>query len=1001
MADDESLADVRAAANEAVTVIRQASKEGQPEPIVEAIGALSRALVADGDRRGRYLMNIGSACMELYGIVGGEEPLYKALIAYRAALAAEPGSAINASNLGICLVRWFERTGELDSLAEAIDVLRLAVDAGKDRPASAGYSSNLGLALTRWAEQTGDADAAREAVVVHAAAVRRAPDAAADQAAMLSNLGMARMAVYRLTAEADELGLAVEAYSAAVRTVPAEDPNMPGCLAGLGGALTALAAAAGTVRPRIDAIEALRIAVRSLPREHPDRPMFLGQLGGSLQLAFLHSGDTAALREAVACGREAAELAPEGHRDRKVYRAGLAVLLRNQYEYTGDVAALEEARSLLAGVLSDESWDRRDRLKWKGDLSSVLHRLGRRHRSVPRLAEGAALLREVLEEIDPGDPELVMYLGNLGSLLGSLIDIEWDRALYLEAVEALERVVRFRLSEGTSDSHFNLGTLYQSAYQHDGSPEAYEQAAAAFSAAASEPRISPRTRATAAHYLGRLHLGAGRPDAALVGYEQALDLMDLVAWQGLAREDQERGLADFAGLASAAAACALAIDAPDRALAVLEQGRGVLIGQVLESRSRHEELAGREAELALELEAAQNAIDQAEESESPTLDRQRLLVRRDEVLDRIRSRPGFDRFLRSPDPAGLRSAVGDGPVVTLNISPSRCDALVTTRESTGSVELPDLTSSDAVTQANRFLEAVNANGWGTNDVIREALAWLWETTVAPVLDHLGFGPAESARLPRLWWVPTGALSVLPIHAAGHHGRADGDARSALHRVVSSYTPSLRMLRHSQDRAGVPGASSPSPSPSPSLVVAVGAGGVPLVHAEAETEAVAALLPGQVLRLTDQQATKQDVVDAIVRSGWVHFACHATTDAVRPTEGCLHLYDGDLRIREITGLRVPHAEAVYLSACTTALGSRQLPDETIHISSAFQQIGFPTVIGTLWQVPDQAAARTAQKIYAALPGISPAYAVNHVARSIRAEYPNTPYDWAAFVHSGSL
>ncbi|MER7723089.1 CHAT domain-containing protein [Streptomyces sp. NPDC096323] len=47
------------------------------------------------------------------------------------------------------------------------------------------------------------------------------------------------------------------------------------------------------------------------------------------------------------------------------------------------------------------------------------------------------------------------------------------------------------------------------------------------------------------------------------------------------------------------------------------------------------------------------------------------------------------------------------------------------------------------------------------------------------------GPGQ----PRVWWVPTGSLALLPVHAAGHR---DG-SRTLLDRVISSYTPTVRSL----------------------------------------------------------------------------------------------------------------------------------------------------------------------------------------------------------------
>ncbi|MDX3387465.1 CHAT domain-containing protein [Streptomyces niveiscabiei] len=67
--------------------------------------------------------------------------------------------------------------------------------------------------------------------------------------------------------------------------------------------------------------------------------------------------------------------------------------------------------------------------------------------------------------------------------------------------------------------------------------------------------------------------------------------------------------------------------------------------------------------------------------------------------------------------------------------------------------------------------------------------WRWETIAGPVLTALGHTP-----LPRVWWVPAGPLGLLPLHAAGVRG-----GPSALDRVVSSHTPTVRALLHARRR----------------------------------------------------------------------------------------------------------------------------------------------------------------------------------------------------------
>jgi hypothetical protein len=81
------------------------------------------------------------------------------------------------------------------------------------------------------------------------------------------------------------------------------------------------------------------------------------------------------------------------------------------------------------------------------------------------------------------------------------------------------------------------------------------------------------------------------------------------------------------------------------------------------------------------------------------------------------------------------------------------------------------------------------------DRFLSCLAWLWDAVAGPVLHDLRLdaAPAAGTPWPRLWWVPTGLLCSMPLHAAGHHDEPDPQARTVFDRAVSSYAPTLRSL----------------------------------------------------------------------------------------------------------------------------------------------------------------------------------------------------------------
>jgi CHAT domain-containing protein len=80
--------------------------------------------------------------------------------------------------------------------------------------------------------------------------------------------------------------------------------------------------------------------------------------------------------------------------------------------------------------------------------------------------------------------------------------------------------------------------------------------------------------------------------------------------------------------------------------------------------------------------------------------------------------------------------------------------------------------------------------------------------------------------------------------------------------------------------------------------------------------------------------------------------------------------------------------------------------TIHLTSAFQLVGFPHVIGTLWPIRDDIAVEAAQSFYSGLRDNGQvhadraAYALHSAVRALRDSYPGRPALWATYLHAGA-
>ncbi|KAG2103435.1 uncharacterized protein F5147DRAFT_705938 [Suillus discolor] len=63
-----------------------------------------------------------------------------------------------------------------------------------------------------------------------------------------------------------------------------------------------------------------------------------------------------------------------------------------------------------------------------------------------------------------------------------------------------------------------------------------------------------------------------------------------------------------------------------------------------------------------------------------------------------------------------------------------------------------------------------------------------------------------------------------------------------------------------------------------------------------------------------------------------------------------------------GNDIPHAEFAFLSACHTAIGDEETPDEVVHLAGGLQFSGLKSVIGALWVVDGDVAKHVVEAFY---------------------------------------
>jgi tetratricopeptide (TPR) repeat protein len=965
---------------------RQAEETGDVATINRAVQARRRALRLSGKLNPSYpdrLTDLGGVLGIQFSITGDVAVIKEAVRVHEYAVSRagpdDPGLSGRLSNLGTALDALAMRTGDREALSSAVEVHRRAVDgAAPDDPYRAMFVSNLAISLMRDYELNDSRASLDESIERHRAAVAATPAQHVDRLPRLTNLAAALQCLYERTGELAVLGDIVDICRQAVTGVSGDHVYRIRYQYALASALARRGERTGDLASLDEAVVILGEVADRTPSGHPNRLGRLSALAMARYVRFLEiPEDLQVLDSAIEAQREALRLTPEGHALRGMFQSNLGAMLSSRFEYTGDTEALREAlghhREAVAATPDDHS----EREKQLANLAICLILQARHLHDDSMLNEALELYEHMLGTLPAGD-------------------------------------------SGQGQTRFAQGAAYSLRFELTGDAETAAAGITAYQEVADDGTAPAHLRIKAGRDGGRLAARTGAVDDALVAFGTAVRLMDEVAWIGITRADQERLLGQLTGLPMDAAAMAIQAGQPEYAVELLEQGRGVLLARQLEAPGRYAVLRERapglarqlaDLDLALRAPALLGPISedgQPSDVGTPhsTADQRiRLAQQRDSLMSQIRGHADLEELIAPPRFSRLQVAGDRGPVVVVNISSYRCDALIIHGGMVRTVPLPEVTAESVSQQAETLMTAAdNAHSREVTPV----LGWLWDSIVAPVLASLGLTtrPAPGQRFPHLWWCATGPTVFLPLHAAGHYPEAPPAPDTALDLVVSSYTPTLRTLVQLRERN-----QTPIPPGCGPLIIAMPQtpGAAPLEDAKAEADDLASRFRA-CQRLDGPAATRAAVTAAMPGHPWAHFSCHGIQDLAAPSRSGLQLQDQRLIIQQISDLQLSGTEFAYLSACDTYRGGPGLPDEGVTLASALQVAGYQHVIAALWQISGITAPDIAHRVYdqitrnndgeTTIDANASAEALRAAVSVLREESPTIPpFYFAAYVHTG--
>jgi CHAT domain-containing protein len=204
------------------------------------------------------------------------------------------------------------------------------------------------------------------------------------------------------------------------------------------------------------------------------------------------------------------------------------------------------------------------------------------------------------------------------------------------------------------------------------------------------------------------------------------------------------------------------------------------------------------------------------------------------------------------------------------------------------------------------------------------------------------GPLEPAiaGTRRLFYCPDGPFADLPFPAL-----VLGNGERVVERFVVSWIPAARvLLKRPQSVRTLMGAS---------VFVPQVAALAPLPGASREAQAIADLYKVPVI--SGHLSGRQTFIEALARSSVVHFAGHAVVNRQLPGFSFLALSspggDDRLTASELSSLSVRTGAVVVLAACSSAAGATQRGEGTLSLARPLLAGGAATIVGTLWDVPD--------------------------------------------------
>jgi len=1014
--------------NLASALFTRFNQSGKMDDLDDSISAHRQALSLlplDHPDRAMSLNSLANALYNRFERSGSIHDLEDAISIHREALTLRPlghpyhSSSLN--NLAIALYPRFNQSGGTEDLEEEISSHRESLTLHpRGHPNRSSSLNNLANSLHTRFNQSGRMEDLEEEVLILREILALYPRGHPDLSMSLNNLATALSTRFEHSGKMGDLEDAISTHREALTLRPLGHPDRSMSLNNLASALSTRFEKSGKIEDLEEEISSYREALALRPLGHPGRSASLNNLAKSLYTRFKQSGMIGDLEDAISIHREALTLRPLGHPYHSSSLNNLAANLITRFERSGRIEDLEDAISIHREALTLRPLGHPDRSMSLNNLAFSLYTRFEQSGVMGDLEDAISIHHEALTLRPLGHPDRPMSLNNLAIALSTRFEQSGGMEDLEDAIASHHEVLTLwpRGHPGRFVSLHNLANALSTRFEQSGQIEDLEESFTLYKQAANDLTFSSLARLDVAmKWVANAQLY--NHQSTISAYSTLLHLLDYCLHLYPNIDLQHKFLATIPrSLASDAASAA--IDAGDLMAAVelLEQGRTILWSRMAKYRHPLDQLRKVNTDLAdcfqaltvqlehLSLSSGSGPLDRKGYKVSANLEVQMqqnriLLENLQEVLGKIQKIEGFGNFLQAVPFATLQLAAAEGPVILINISKYRSDAIVLhTNNHPILVTLSNVQPENLIHLAEQLalIQDISA-GTDQSKYISPILHDLWNNIVSPVVNHLTeMGVPEKSHI---WWCPTSELCGLPLHAAGPYRSGQ---RNLPDIYISSYTPTLSALIKARlgsntgmlDQSAVP------------KLLVIGQPGKSLPNVQEEIDNIQQL--GDFVDVIVGTEAKHDkVLHSLQQHSWAHFACHGHLgDNAQPFNASFELYGGSkLTLLDLMQARLPNAELAFLSACHSAEGDLITPDETIHLAAALQFCGFRSVVGTLWAIDDRDGPTISKEFYKHMFCKSEnkadfrdsAKALNLAIRALRKNH--VPLErWISFVHIGA-